>query len=86
MKPNGRDYETDPVLKRLVNLDHATLILARCLQAQGPHTEGVQILDVHAEDVGDSQGRISDVSASQAEAYDTEAVRTGSRLPPTEEQ
>ena len=49
MKPNGRDYKTDPVLKRLVDLDHATLILARCLQAQGPHTEGFQIVDVPSE-------------------------------------
>jgi hypothetical protein len=74
MKPNGRDYETDPVLKRLVNLDHATLILARSLQARGPHTEGGQILDVHDEDDGDNWGPISDVSASQTEADDTEAV------------
>jgi hypothetical protein len=50
MKLNGRDYTTDPVLKRLVNSDHATLILARRLQARGPHTEGFQILDVHDDD------------------------------------
>jgi len=54
MKPNGRDYETDTVLKRLVGLDHATLTLARCLQARGPHTEGVQILDVLDEGDGDN--------------------------------
>jgi len=46
MKPNGRDYETDSVLKRLVGLDHAALTCARSLQAQGPHIEGVQIRDV----------------------------------------
>ena len=50
MKPHGRDYEAGPVLKRLVDLYHATLILARCLQARGPHTEGSQIIDVHGED------------------------------------
>jgi len=50
MKPNGRDYEADPVLKRLVDLYHATLILTPCLQARGPHTEGSQIIDVHGED------------------------------------
>jgi hypothetical protein len=35
MKPNGRDYTTDPVLKRLADSDHDTLILARRLQAEG---------------------------------------------------
>jgi len=54
MKPNGQDYETDPVFKQLVDLDHAALILARSLQARGPHTEGVQILDVLDED--DAEG------------------------------
>ena len=49
MKPNGRDHKMDPVLKRLVDLDHATLILARCLQAQGPYTEGFQTIDVPSE-------------------------------------
>ena len=74
MKPNGRDYKTDPVLKRLIDLDRATLILASCLQAQGPHTEGFQNVDVHGEDDGDNQGPILDVSVSQAEADDTEAA------------
>jgi len=86
MKPNGRDYETDPVLRRLVSLDHATLILARSLQARDPHTEGVLIF---AEDDDDNQGRILDVRASQAEASDTEAVPalcTDSGPPQTEEQ
>jgi len=50
MKPNGQDYETDPVFKQLVDLDYATLVLARSL----PHTEGVQILDVLDED--DAEG------------------------------
>jgi len=36
MKPNGQDYETDPVFKQLVDLDHATLILARSLPSAGP--------------------------------------------------
>jgi len=54
MKPNGRDYETDSVLKRFVGLDHAALTFARCLQAQGPHIEGVQISDVLDEEVGDN--------------------------------
>ena len=74
MKANGRDYKTDPVLKRLVYLDHATLILARCLQARGPHTEGFQNVDVHDEDDGDNRGPILDVSVPPAEADDTEAV------------
>ena len=87
MKRNGRDYKTDPVLKRLVYLDHATLILARCLQ-RGPHTEGFQNVDVHDEDDGDNRGPILDVGASQAEPDDTEVVPalwTVSR-PPTEKQ
>ena len=78
MKPNGRDYKTDPVLKRLVDLDHATLIL---------HTEGFQTVDVHVEGDGDNQGRTPDVSASQAEADDTETVAvlwTDSGPQPTE--
>ena len=61
------------MLKRLVDLDHGTLILA-CLQARGPHIEGLQNVDIHAEDDGDKQGPILDVSASQAEVDDTEAV------------
>ena len=88
MKPNGRDYKTDPVLKRLVYLDHATLILARCLQGRGPHTEGFQNVNVHGVDDGDNRGPILDVSASQAELVDTEAVPAlrGISPPPTEEQ
>jgi len=92
MKPNGRDYTTDPVLKRLAYSDHVTLILALRLLARGPHTEGFQILDVHDDesDDGGNQGHISDVSASQADPDDTEtvpAVRTDSvPPPPTEEQ
>jgi hypothetical protein len=89
MKPSGRDYKTDPVLKRLVDLDHATLTLARCVQVQGPHTEGSQILDVHDEDDGDDRGPISGVSASQAEPDETEAVPnlcTDSGPPPAEGQ
>jgi len=39
MKPNGRDHKTDPVLKRLVALDHANLNTA-------------QVPDVHDEDDG----------------------------------
>ena len=64
------------MLKRLANSDHATLILARRLHAQGPHSEGFQILDVHnaGEDGSNNQGHISDVSASQAGLYDTETV------------
>jgi len=90
MKPNGRDYKTDSVLKRLVDLDHATLILARCIQGRGPHTEGLQNLDVNDEDDGDNQGPITNMSASQqAEAVDIEAVPalcTDSGPPPTEER
>ena len=71
MKPDGRDYKTDPVLKRLVDLDHGALVLARC---QGPHTEGSQIVDVHVEYDGGNQEPIPDVSASQAGADDTETV------------
>ena len=74
MKPNSRDYKTDSVLKRLVDLDHATLILARCLQARGPHTEGFQILDVNDEDGDDNRGPITGMDASQAGADDIEAV------------
>jgi hypothetical protein len=62
------------VLKRLVDLDHAALTLARCPQARSPHTEGVQILDVHDEDDGDNWGPVSGVRASQAEPDDTGAV------------
>ena len=40
MKPDGCDCVTDLVLKRLADSDHDTLILARRLQARGPHTEG----------------------------------------------
>ena len=79
MKPDGRDYKTDPVLKRLVDLDHAALI---------PHTEGLQTVDIHVEDGADNQEPIPDVSASQAEADDTEAVLallTDSGPLPTEE-
>jgi hypothetical protein len=81
MKPNGRDYKTDPVLKRLADSDHATLIFARRLQA-------LQIPDVHDADDG-TQGPISDVIASQAAPNDTAAVpvfSTGSASPPTEGQ
>ena len=88
MKLNGRNYITDPVLRRLANSDHATLILARTLQARGPQTEGFQILDMHDddEDDGSDQGHISDVSTSQAERNDTvtvPALTTGSAQPPT---
>lgn len=91
MKLNGRNYATDPVLKRLANSDHATLILARRLQARGPHTEGFQILDVHDDDDddGSNQGHISDVSASQAEPDGTETVpglHTDSAPPPPKGQ
>ena len=50
MEPNGRDYATDPVLKRLADSDHAVLILARRSQARGPHTEYFRILGAHDED------------------------------------
>ena len=74
MEPSGRDHKTDAVLKRLVDLDHAALILACYLQARGPHTVGFQNVDVHDEDDGDNRGPILDVGASQAEADDTETV------------
>ena len=76
MKPNGHDYTTDPVLRQLANSDHATLVLAHRLKAQGPHTNGFQVLNVHnaGEDGGSKQGHISDVSASQAGPDDTETV------------
>ena len=74
MKPNGRGHETDPVFKRLVDLDHATLVLARCIEGRGPHTEGFQILDVNVEDDGANRGRITGMSASQPEADDADAV------------
>jgi len=79
------------VLRRLANSDHATLVLARRLQARGPHTEGFQILDVHnaGEDGGSNQGHISDVGASQAGPDDTETVpvlHTDSAPPPLEGQ
>jgi len=89
MKPNSQDYETDPVFKQLVDLDHANLILARSLQARGPHTEGFQIPDVRDEDGGDTRGPISGTRASQAEPDDTEtvpALRTDSGPLPTEGQ
>ena len=81
MKPNGRDYTIDPVLKRLAHSDHATLTLARRLKARSPHTAGFQIIDMHDddEDDGSDHGHISDVSASQAEPGDLAP-------PPTEEQ
>ena len=88
MKPNGRDYQTDPVVRRLAELDHATLILARRVQAQGSHIEGFQDLDVHGEGDGIDQGPISDVVVSQAGPDDTDAVptfSTDSEPPPTEE-
>ena len=88
MKPSGRDHKTDAVLKRLVDLDHATLILACCLQAQGPHIEDLQNVDVDIEEDGDNRGPILDVAVSQAEADDTEAVaapQTDSGPLPTEE-
>ena len=76
------------MLKRLVDLDHATLILAYCLQARGPHIEGLQNVDVDNEDDGDDRGPILDVAVSQAEEDDTEAVaapQTDSGPLPTEE-
>ena len=87
MKPSGRDHKTDAVLKRLVDLDHAALILACCLQAQGPHIEGLQNVDVDVEGNGDNRGPVLDVTVSQAEAGDTEAVaapQTDSGQLPTE--
>ena len=89
MKPNGRDYKTDPVLKRLSDSDHATLILAHRVQGQGSHIEGFQDLDVHGEGDGIDQGPISDMVVSQAEPDDTDTVlafSTNSEPPPTEEQ
>ena len=91
MKPKGCDFTTDPVLKRLADSDHVALILARRLQARGPHTEGFRILDVQddCEDNGTTQGHISDVSAFQTGPDDTETVprlSIGSAPPPTEEQ
>jgi hypothetical protein len=91
MKLNGLDHTTDPVLKRLADSDHDTLILARRLQARGPHTEGSQVYNVHDdfEDNGSNQGPVSNVSACQAEPGDTESVPafgTDSAPPPTEEQ
>ena len=85
MKPNGRDYTTAPVLKRLADSDHAALILARRLHARSPHTEDFQILDIHGgcEDNGSNHGHISDVSASQAERDDTETGPAGSAPPQT---
>ena len=89
MKPNGRDYQTDPVLKRLAGSDHATLILARRVQARGSHTGDFQDLEVHGEDDGRNQRPISDAGVSQTEPHDTDAVpalRADSAPPPTEEQ
>ena len=89
MKPNGRDYKTDPVLKRLAESDHSTLILARRVQARGPHTEGFQGLEVYNEDSSSNQGPISEAGVSQVEPGDTEAVpalRTDSAPPSTKGQ
>ena len=61
MKPNGRDYQTDPVLNRLADWDHTTLILARRVEARRPHIEGFQDLEVHGEGDGSNQRPISDV-------------------------
>ena len=79
------------MLRRLANSDHATLILASRLQAQGPHTEGFQILDVYddEDDDGSNRGHISDVSVSQAGLDNTEIVpglHTDSAPPPPEGQ
>ena len=89
MKPNGRDYATDSVLRRLSNADHTSLILAHSFQARGPHTEAFQIPDVHDDndDDGSNQGHISDVSTSRAARNDTDtvpALTTGSALPRAE--
>ena len=46
MKPNGRDYQTDPVLKRLAGSDHTTLILARRVEVGDSHTEDPKSLEV----------------------------------------
>ena len=89
MKPNGRDHKTDPVLKRLADSDHATLILARRVQARGSHIEGFPDLDEHGEGDGIDQGPISDMVVSQVQPDDTDTVpafSTGSEPPPTEEQ
>ena len=89
MKPNGRDYKTDPVLKRIADSDHATLILACHVQTRGSHIEGFQNLDVHGEVDGIDQGPISDMVMSQAEPDDTDAVpafSTDSEPAPTEEK
>ena len=77
------------MLKRLSESDHATLILARRVEARGPHIEGFQDLEVHGEGDGSNQGPISDVGVSQAEPGDTDAVpalSTDPAPPPTEEQ
>ena len=67
------------MFRQLANTDHARLILARCLQARDPHTEGFQIPDT--QDVGGDdnthQGHISDVRVSQAGPDDTETVPAG---------
>ena len=75
MKPSGRDYTTDPVLKRLADSDHAALILACRLHARSPHAEDFRILDVQGgcEDNGNNQGHISDVSVSQVERVSSRA-------------
>ena len=89
MKPNGRDYKTDPVLKRLVDLDHGTLILARRIQARDSHIEGFQDLEVHGKGNNIDQGPISDMVMSQAEPVDTDdvpAFSTDSEPPPTKVQ
>ena len=91
MKPSGRDYTTDPVLKRLDDSNHAALILACRLHARSPHAEDFQILDVHGgcEDNGNNQGHISDMRVSQAERDDTETrstLTTGSALSRTKEK
>ena len=89
MKPNGRDYKTDPVLKRLADSDHATLILACHVQTRGSHIEGFQNVDVHGDVDGIDEGPISDVVMSQAEPNNTDVVPTvsaDSEPPPTEEQ
>ena len=80
MKPNGRDYTNDPVLKRLADTDHAALILARRLHARSPHAEDFRIMDVHdgCEDNGSNRGHISDVNPSQAERGDTGTGPAGS--------
>ena len=89
MKPNGRDHQIDPVLKRLAESDHATLMLAHHVEARGPHTESFQNLEVHGEGDGSNQGPISDMGVSRAEPGDTDAVpalSTDPAPPPTKEQ